>query len=138
MCGVEPIENWCGALQQLLVRPQPGPNWPLQAPLPGPRDHRTPLCQISVRPLGHSNPRTIATICLPTSPVAARRAGRCSAPSNSVQGDVTDESDIVDSIAKCHDEFGRIDVMHNNAGIDLMGLPQEVSTRAGAAPWQST
>jgi meso-butanediol dehydrogenase/(S,S)-butanediol dehydrogenase/diacetyl reductase len=44
-----------------------------------------------------------------------------------VQGDVTDESDIVDSIAKCRNAFGRIDAMHNSAGIDLVGLPHEVS-----------
>ncbi len=45
-------------------------------------------------------------------------------------GDVTTESDIVAAINKCRSEFGRIDIMHNNAGICMTGLPHEVTNDA--------
>lgn len=43
------------------------------------------------------------------------------------RGDVTAEDDIIGAIDKCRSEFGRFDIMHNNAGIVNTGLPHEVS-----------
>jgi NAD(P)-dependent dehydrogenase (short-subunit alcohol dehydrogenase family) len=36
-----------------------------------------------------------------------------------VQGDVTSEEDLGRAIARCRDEFGSFDVIHNNAGVQL-------------------
>ena len=36
-----------------------------------------------------------------------------------VQGDVTMEADIAAGIARCRDEFGGFDVIHNNAGVQV-------------------
>ena len=36
-----------------------------------------------------------------------------------VQGDVTAESDIAAGIARCREEFGGFDVIHNNAGVQV-------------------
>jgi NAD(P)-dependent dehydrogenase (short-subunit alcohol dehydrogenase family) len=43
------------------------------------------------------------------------------------QGDVTVEDDIVAAINHCRSEFGRFDIMHNNAGIVTSALPHEVT-----------
>jgi NAD(P)-dependent dehydrogenase (short-subunit alcohol dehydrogenase family) len=43
------------------------------------------------------------------------------------RGDVTSEEDIIGAIALCRSEFGRFDIMHNNAGICQTGLPHEVT-----------
>lgn len=35
-------------------------------------------------------------------------------------GDITREQDIADAVARCRDEFGSLDIMHNNAGVQLI------------------
>jgi NAD(P)-dependent dehydrogenase (short-subunit alcohol dehydrogenase family) len=43
------------------------------------------------------------------------------------RGDVLAEADIIGAIDRCRSEFGRIDIMHNNAGFIAMGALHEVS-----------
>ena len=37
------------------------------------------------------------------------------------EGDVTDEDQLAAAIARCGEEFGSFDVIHNNAGVALLG-----------------
>jgi NAD(P)-dependent dehydrogenase (short-subunit alcohol dehydrogenase family) len=48
--------------------------------------------------------------------------------------DVTDEEAIRGAIALCEQEYGRLEIMHNNAGVLLMGALHETSN----ADWQRT
>jgi NAD(P)-dependent dehydrogenase (short-subunit alcohol dehydrogenase family) len=43
------------------------------------------------------------------------------------QGDITVEQDIADAVARCRGEFGGFDIMHNNAGIQLIAPLHETT-----------
>src|SRR5581483_5387410 len=49
--------------------------------------------------------------------------GQCLA----VQADVTATTDVADAVHQCVQNFGRIDILHNNVGIVELGGPVEAS-----------
>jgi NAD(P)-dependent dehydrogenase (short-subunit alcohol dehydrogenase family) len=48
-------------------------------------------------------------------------------------GDVTNEDDIADAIARCREEFGGFDLIHNNAGIQIEQRLHETTNEQWAA-----
>lgn len=44
------------------------------------------------------------------------------------RADVTEESDVINMIARCRSEFGRFDVIHNNAGVQVEARLHETTT----------
>ena len=63
-------------------------------------------------------------------PAAAETAGRCAAPERRIVigGDVANESHVRDAVARTVHEFGRLDVLINNAGIEIYGTVVEMSS----------
>ena len=58
-----------------------------------------------------------------TAELITAEGGRCVA----VQADVTREEDVTQMVAQCLSDFGRIDILHNNVGIPIVGGTGEIS-----------
>lgn len=66
----------------------------------------------------------------------AREIGAAGGRAEAMGLDVTDDAALCAAIARTHDRFGRLDILHSHAGMQIPGRLEEVSATDMDASWQ--